>query len=71
MHVAGERGHFGHRHLGVQRGEAVACAALAGEHLHALGVQPQQTSGELLRGGLDGVGRLGGGGVGDGGGAVL
>ena len=52
--VAGQRGHFGHRHLGVARGEAVARALLAGEQPHALGVQPQQARGELVHGGLGG-----------------
>lgn len=52
MHIAGQRGHFGHRHLGVERGEAVTRALLAGEQLHALGVQPQQACRELVDGPL-------------------
>lgn len=50
VHIAGERGHFRHRHLGVQSGEAVAGPLLAGEHLHPLGVQTQQTRRQLLSG---------------------
>lgn len=65
MHVTGQRGHFGHGHFGVTRGEAVTGALLAGEQLHALGVQPQQICGELFDGPVgDGpVGVRGGGGA--------
>lgn len=48
VHVAGQRRHLGHRHLGVQRGEAVAGALLTLEYLHALGVQAQQTGRQLV-----------------------
>lgn len=53
MYVTGQRGHFGHGDLGVQRGEAVTCALFARDHLHPFSMQPQQTRGQLL----DGSGR--------------
>lgn len=47
MHIAGQGGHFGHGHLGVERGEAVARALLTREHPHALGMQAQKSRGEM------------------------
>lgn len=50
MHVTGQCGHLGHRDLGVECGEALACVLFARDHLHSLGVQPQQACGQLLDG---------------------
>lgn len=47
MHIAGQGRHFGHRHLGVKRGEAVTRALLTREHPHALGMQAQKSRGEM------------------------
>lgn len=47
MHIAGQGGHFRHGHLGVARGEAVARVPLAREHPHPLGVEAQESRGEL------------------------
>lgn len=50
MYVAGQRGHLGHGYLGMQRGEAVACALFARDYLHSFRVQSQQACGQLLDG---------------------
>lgn len=47
VHIAGQGGHFGHRHLGVESREAVPRALLTREHPHALGMQAQQARGEM------------------------
>lgn len=41
VHIAGQGADFGDRHLRVERREAVACALLACQQLHALRVQSQ------------------------------
>jgi hypothetical protein len=41
VYVTGQRGYFGHGHLGVECGETVARALFTREYLHPFGVQAQ------------------------------
>lgn len=49
MHIAGQRRHVHHGHLRVHGHKAVASASFTRDHLHAFGMEAQQSGGEPVR----------------------